>query len=185
MVKSQPTKERQRNLIGPGTWQPGLYMLLPGDAQTPESCRRCRVRSAITRGTDSMHMYRGPKRCQCDPFLPLVFHAMYWHMFVSTASVTPNEMAWLSALAPSEAATPNNPARSKGQHQDPTSAGMEISNVATDAHIPVLSTSDTSRASPSTAATAPLVRLRRGLGAHAVPSHVSSSRGSAIAFSSS
>lgn len=110
---------------------------------------------------------------------------MYWHIFVSTASVTPNEMAWLSALAPSEAATPNNPARSKGQHQDPTNAGMEISSVATDAHTPVLSTSDTSRASPSTAATAPLVRLRRGLGAHAVPSHVSSSKGSAIAFSSS
>ena len=59
--------------------------------------------------------------------------------FVSTARVTPKETECARCLEAVDAATPAKDARSRGQHQDPTSAGMESATVNSDVHTPTLS----------------------------------------------
>ena len=93
----------------------------------------------MTRGTEARVSRKGPRLFHRVPPRVLDFQCTICAMLVSTASVTPKETECASRLEASDAAIPAKDARSKGQHQEPTSAGMDNATVNSDVHTPTLS----------------------------------------------
>lgn len=168
-----PMPDRHRTSAWP---QPGRYMA--ESTQTSPSCRTCRVRSSMTSGIDAIVSVSGPRLFHLFPPRCFDFQWTICARFVSTARVTPKETECARCLEAVDAATPAKDARSRGQHQDPTSAGMESATVNSDVHTPTLS--------PAASASARCVEV---LGISEVPAstshvlHSSSSRGGRSAWS--
>ena len=129
---------------------------------------------------------------------------VYCVRFVSTASVTPKLRPCASVFAPSSAAMLKSDATRRGQHQEPSSAGMLNRIVSTDMTIPVFPSSsspsstcsDSDKPFPlvfSVALLSPddnvpvgVCRRRRGGGLHTPPSQSApDARASAPAASTS
>lgn len=132
----------------------------------------------MTSGIDAIVSVSGPRLFHLFPPRCFDFQWTICARFVSTARVTPKETECARCLEAVDAATPAKDARSRGQHQDPTSAGMESATVNSDVHTPTLS--------PAASASARCVEV---LGISEVPAstshvlHSSSSRGGRSAWS--
>uniref|UniRef100_A0A7R9TEH6 Uncharacterized protein n=1 Tax=Prasinoderma coloniale TaxID=156133 RepID=A0A7R9TEH6_9VIRI len=137
MVKKKPVQLRhlmpERPVVGE---QSGRNMWLEGPVQISASCSRWRVRSSITRGTARAHRMVGPWRRQKEPRRLEVtpFQCTYCVRLVRQASVTAAEIEWLKLLAAAEAVTPSTPAKRRGQHHEPSSAGTETATVKSADH---------------------------------------------------
>lgn len=159
-MKMMPVKERQKRPWNPlSSPQFGRYIDELGPVQIPESWRTWRIGSASTRGSARKTRYVGPKRCQWDPRRREELCQWNCAMLLTAASITANEMVWLSAFAAPVAAMPMALDNNRGQHQLPTSAGIENNRV------PILPITlvQLSVGPSSTASTCPVVFTRAAL----------------------
>ena len=113
---------------------PGRYMCELGHISP--SCSTCLVRSSMVSGTAHTTSTVGPCLFPQLPFLDRLFQYTICARLVIIARVMPKDTACASCFEASLATAPNSPASNKGQHQEPTRAGMEITTVIRLVHTP-------------------------------------------------